>query len=233
MKIMHECICFILHTFAHTHTHSLTFTFAAFMLPFTLLCPNKKLPSTRPKRKTQKIEREKRYSVAFLRLHSRDDGSVKWLLATRRRQATLILRVLFVNVAASPHALSLSLALHRICRYCYQLSKAPHTHTHGNRLPHCITYAAPALPRTRHLYVLTAPPGAGVGVGVCRRVAKTFYVSFRIARPSNVCKCACLRVCVCVCFCISSLFTHSAPFSYALHLGSFVLFWYSCVCGVK
>lgn len=130
----------------HTHTHSLTFTFAAFMLPFTLLCPNKKLPSTRPKRKTQKIEREKRYSVAFLRLHSRDDGSVKWLLATRRRQATLILRVLFVNVAASPHSLSLSLALHRICRYCYQLSKAPHTHTHGNRLPHCITYAAPPLP---------------------------------------------------------------------------------------
>lgn len=157
---MHECICFILHTYIHSHSHS--FTFAAFMLPFTLLCPNKKLPSTRPKRNTQKIEREKRHSVAFLRLHSRDDGSVKWLLATRRRQATLILRVLFVNVAVdvaldtAPVSLMLSLyiSLHRICCYCYQLSKAPHTHTHGNRLAHCITYAAPPLPRTRHLYVL-------------------------------------------------------------------------------
>lgn len=186
-----------IHTYMHSHTHS-----------FTLLCPNKKLPSTRPKRKTQKIEREKRYSVAFLRLHSRDDGSVKWLLATLRRQATLILRVLFVNVAvdvaldAAPVSLilSLSLSLHRICRYCYQLSKAPHTPTETDSRT-----ASPMPPllslHTSSLRALRLRLALALALASAVEWQKTFYVSFRIARPStygSVPGCVCVSVSVCV-----------------------------------
>lgn len=236
---MHECICFILHTYIHSHSHS--FTFAAFMLPFTLLCPNKKLPSTRPKRNTQKIEREKRHSVAFLRLHSRDDGSVKWLLATRRRQATLILRVLFVNVAVdvaldtAPVSLMLSLyiSLHRICCYCYQLSKAPHTHTHTQqtRALHHLCY--PSSPsHTSSLRAIRLRLALALASAVEWQKLFTYrFASHGQVTYASVPGCVCVSVCVC--FSISSLSSHSAPFSYALHLGSFVLFWYSCVCGVK
>jgi len=106
-------------------------------------------------------------SVAFLRLHSCDDGSVKWLLATRRRRAKLpnlptqkkkikwknhtpsnhplFLGVLFVNVAS----------VHRKCRYCCQLSTC-------SMLPctshHFASHRIPGSPHFFFLYHHAAPP---------------------------------------------------------------------------
>lgn len=114
-------------------------------------------------------------------------------------------------------------AVHRICRYCYQLSKAPHTHTYTaspmlllqpSLSPLSLSLSA-LFRHTRHLYVLYGSAWRCVGVGVCRRVGNFL----RIVSYATVC----VRVCVCV-SASAYLFSHSAPFSFALHLGCFCSF---------
>lgn len=159
IKIMHECICFILHiltcTFIHTHSdshshsHSHSHTHHIHIPAQIKSCPR----LARKKRRTE-------CSVAFLRLHSCDDGSVKWLLATRRRQPTLILRVLFVNVDVDV-GVNIVAALHRKCRYCYQLSRA-HPATPALPLPYTSTH-----PHTSCLRVASCILTLLFSVGVC------------------------------------------------------------------
>lgn len=143
-------------------------------------CPNKNVALDWPKKKMGK--RGDECSVAFLRLHSCDDGSVKWLLATRRRQPTLILRVLFVNVAVAVVVLA---ALHRKCRYCYQLSTMsppPLACTHAHT-PHPPTHT-----HTR-VYVCQVAFWSAPGAGSPLRwrlplSGKLFFVCYRIVRLS-------------------------------------------------
>lgn len=165
---MHECICHILHTRTSAPIH--------------IAAQIKTLPSTGPKKMGKRGDE---CSVAFLRLHSCDDGSVKWLLATRRRQPTLILRVLFVNVAVAVVVLA---ALHRKCRYCYQLSTMSppaacmHTHTR--------THTSPSHTHTHtRVYVCQVAFWSAPGAGSPLRwrlplSGKLFYVCYRIVRLS-------------------------------------------------